>query len=171
MSRSTMYCVRQDGFVAPYLYLQNSNGTGPVVWTTLVERYGLRPLPGKWDPWETLFQVVEDGSLKLEWWEHNTLWWTYDYAMLRREDFQAMADSFRIFAERQKQDRISHGPEMAEALERMLMFEPDILAACIRVTDLSDNLWVSYNPETDERDLNYNLHTGNKHQYIEVRRP
>lgn len=175
MSHSTLLIVRQDGTVARHARYQNGHGSGPVVWTTLAEKYRslLYPndVPGEkyyrgFDEWDELFK--KSSELPLTWWEHNVLNWTNDYSIVRREDFDICIRSLREFVVDPK--RVSHLKAVADDIEKLGASAEPILGVCFQCTSISDNLWVVSLPEdAEEEERPYDINLDTEHHYVEFR--
>lgn len=168
MSYSTLYVFPEDGIAKAVARYQNSHGTGPFVWTTLCEKH-LRPDQSRYmlDAWVILWDEVKAGNVKLEWWEYNTLLWTYDNVLIKGRDLPLIAKSLRQFqAVHGDPKRVCHLEAVAAEIEKLT--DPVPLAIGMWITSLSDNPWAVY-VEAEEDYVAYNLHTGTKHELVELR--
>jgi len=177
MSSTTLYIAKEDGIVQSHQTFQNSWGAAPFIWSALVKKYSSEMYrnhpknPEFMGDWVDLWDRVKDGTLNLEWWEYNTLIWTYDYVALKREDFALMAESMQKFAAAHCQwDKISHVRGVAATLEKLSQ-QSDIILSCTHMTSTSDNLWyirLPDNAEEEERPYNFLIDT--KHEFLECRK-
>lgn len=177
MSRSELYLFRKDGEAFPQEEFRNGWGSAPRVWGALIHKHKFEMYPGKTPKElefvnaisnaEDLWTLAEKKAFTLTWWELNLLRWTYDNAVLRREDFPLMIASILEFEKAYPAgDRVNHLPRIREVLEAVAE-DPEILGTGYYHTSIVDNPWTVYNSETDES-RPYNLNTDTKHHFIEM---
>jgi hypothetical protein len=75
---------------------------------------------------------------------------TYDRYMVKAEDFQVFADSLETFAAEHNDEgkRVCHLKTMADDVRKLI--DSDAIGVCWWPMNVSDNLWSTYDYETDE---------------------
>lgn len=180
MSYSTVKVIQSNGDVVSDIDLGNSHGVGSCVWDSLLRKYrslvfpkesllnpSVRPSLFEWDD---LWKWVNDNPTKVRWWEHNTLNWTYDRALTKREDVGILAESLRRFEDALVlPDRVCHLRVIADRMDELLTDE-SIRGFGIRVTSLS-GYDLSPISVDDEYERPYNIDQDSKHWWVEIQRP
>jgi hypothetical protein len=167
MSYTTMFVVKNNGEVLPLSEFSNSWGSAAMVWTALCEKYNVRDKYGytSFDAWQDLWKLEQEKTVKLEQFERNVLFSTYDNAMVASKDFLKFADSLRKFQEvHAKPKQVCHLSAFADKIEKI---KDDYIGVCFWQTSVADNPWSEYDGKTDEF-FPYNTNTGTKHWFIEV---
>jgi hypothetical protein len=171
MSSTVVHFVQVDGQFQD-LELRNSWGLAAMVWGVLCDRYRVQA-PGPFEDWKRLWKLVADKVIILQPWEHNVLHFTYDNAVLRRQDFAQMAKDMRMFQQqRAKSEQVCHLVAVADVLEREATNEK-FEFACLWATSVTDDPWVVYIEGEDEESegeyKNYDFKVGDRHWFIEMR--
>lgn len=180
MSYTTLYAVNNRGVCHGYREYRNSWGAAAFVWNALVEKYW--PLKPGQKSWER--PVGMGGDMKPVWalakqqdlpvYERVVLITTFDNMMIRREDFNFVADCFEQFDVALNPNRKipfedTSTPQvachmMAFAFDfRKLADDKKVCAVCFQQTSVSDDMWYDYS-----RKKPYNIYSkGNdKHWFL-----
>lgn len=190
MSYTEMYVVtpESDGKFVCSAHFQNSYGSAPFVWERLLYRYRELIVPGKQfygepgceayardlllsiDCWPMVWDFEKEHGEKMQPWERNVLYSTYDGALLPREGFLVMADSLQRFYDQyyvnEVRNRVCSIDAQASVLRRV--HEEGALYAAWYQTSTSE--WfgeIRYDEETEE-EIPYNVNTRTDHWLIEV---
>lgn len=174
MSYTTLNYVDKDGDVGVYEEYKNSHGFCTFVWEVLYR--------AKIDPYVRYVPFFEDGEMKkcwdlwksdkLEEFEKIVLMATFDFVMVKKENFSAVAKSFKKFAEKYHTDkeRVCSLVDQAKDIERMIedIDCKDVVAICWQGTSVSDDMWQSYNEEDEEYEdsVPYNINKDDKHWFL-----
>jgi len=180
MSYTTIYIFGPDGTVTDTVDFQNAYGSAIAIWGAIGRKYltreqrdphGLEKAIGKHydNPMDYADQVWKLGE-RLENFERLVLDSTFDNAVVRFEDLQAVAEAFEEFA------RI-HGPwfetnkrvfsvgKQGEAL-RALLDRDDVRAVAWRQTSVSSVAWDGRWDEEADEEIPYNLDAMDTHWFI-----
>ena len=159
MSYTTMFLVTHDGELEEIAEYLNAWGSAARVWESLREQY----LPEQatflydtqriWDLWrrEDLPDHVRLVLLS-----------TFDCAVIEGERLAEMAAYLRAFVSDFPTDRVDNLPKIAGDLERLAEEKRDLLGVCFHQTSVTDDIWLSWNEEKEERETYDFLH-GERH--------
>ena len=156
MSYTEIYQVPEKGEIIEYKEFYNSSRGAMLIWRCMAERY----LPPRYDylsdsPWayytggskgyEEIWALAKDIRIPPE--HRITLISTFDYLMVKRENIQLFADSFRKFT-KDFGDKMEHSSllEQAEALEELLK-DKKTYAVCWLQTSVCSDLWQVFIPD------------------------
>lgn len=163
MSYAALILFDKDGNAAVHEEYKNSWGGSALVWASLCEEYGVTPRDGEYDPWSHLWERVKDGSTILKPFEKVVLYFTYDNALVKAENFEKLADALREFwIAHQKPTRANH----LDAWSRDLRKLPEGTQAIgLWATSVCECPWTGFDEE-EEKHTFYNLAEGEKHWFI-----
>jgi hypothetical protein len=170
MSYSQVFLENDEGEMTPDIELSNSWGTAAKIWSDLFDTY-VSDRSNQYDNWmlgtDRLWKVVDDKRLPR--FERLIMASTFDYCLIKRENFEEMAAYYRTFSEKyRKEGFVDHLPTIAERMEG-LKDEPTVAAMGFYWTSVSDCLWWVYEgcSECEEREQrNYNTNQDKKHWYL-----
>jgi hypothetical protein len=163
--------VFEDGIVSSEFEWNNGHGAAARVWDALYNKYlhdgkpyscwmNMRDFKPLWSLWKDprLSEVEQRVQLM-----------TFDYAIIRRENFRRAADDLDAFEDLHPSgSRVSHLCAWAETL-RELADDEEIEAIGFQHTSVGENLFVSWeensDPDSEEEDIciRYNINTEDKH--------
>lgn len=145
---------------------RNSHGWGPMIWTSLCERYHHNGMAWLMEPQK----LSLDALPKMTGWERTTLLTTFDLSLVRAEDVKLWAEHLLAFSAKHNNPRnVNHLPEVAECALKALEERPGIVAFCVYAS-VGDDLWRIYEPELEEnRDYDLTKDTG--HFYVDFASP
>ena len=159
MSYTEMFGFNKEGNAYDLADIRNSWRGGMAVWNYLYNKYFGENFPSftfSGNPFDNLNKVFEDMP------EHEqiVLLTTYDYALIKRENFQQVVDAFRKF------EGEASLKEQADVIEEALTDE-DCMAIGWNQTSVNSAFWTGdYDEEIDEY-TPYNINIGDKHWYLE----
>lgn len=137
-----------------------------MVWESLCDRY-LDPEEQLFvfDRWPALWKRVDEGDIILRPWEHTVLRFTFDNALVRREDFDILAAALEMFQEaHQKSGSACHLRVWAQEIRELVDGE---MAVGLHATSVNANPWYDYDEESEEY-TPYNVNTGDRHWFIDA---
>lgn len=171
MSYTETKYVTSTGDVVDGTEYRNSHGICAFVWEALLRRYRPHESNGPFGgAWGRLWKDEAAGTLSVEPFEHNVLHFTYDNALVRREDCATLVESLRKFVAAHPADgRVCHLAEVADEVERELARDAGWQALGLYGTSICEDPWSAWDPEAEES-APYNINAGTKHWFIEVRR-
>lgn len=159
MSYTEMFGFDKKGDAYNLADIKNSWRGAVAAWNYIYNKYvggdfpmfgeeGFKQFPANFDKMEEVDQIV--------------LLTTYDYALIKREDFQKVINAFRDF----KGD--TSLKEQADIIEESLEDE-DCIAIGWNQTSVNGDNWCNYGGYDNENDecIPYNINTGSKHWFLE----
>jgi hypothetical protein len=181
MSHSEMMIVQADGDMVADIELRNGHGSAPCVWDALFRKYEDLIYPdnfGFMTPrrsgisggWEALWAWAKGNHGQMRPWEWIALQWTYDNAVVKREDFAATAEALRRFADALVlPNRVCHLPAIAARLDELRRDEPGVRGVAHHHTSVSENPWITRTPVPgdDYEYAPYNIDRGIRHWFID----
>lgn len=141
----------------------NAWGGAARIWTSLYDKYLKDPLV-EWDSWlgasskgpTKLWELAENEDLEM--FERSVHASTFDYAIVRKENFARFAKDLRDFVHLYPPGKsVCHLLQWADAIE-----SSDVEAVGFHGTSVSGNLWYRWDDEKDE-EVPYDLEAGDKH--------
>jgi hypothetical protein len=168
MSYCQLKGFKEDETVALGEY-QNAHGFLAYVWTALFDKY--IPKRFEYDSWRSgegsrLCNLVEDERLTTI--EKKMLEMTFDNALVRIEQLRSVIVVFEEFFKMYPPgDYVCHVPAIVETLKELLTSPGDILAIGWYGMSVCEELWSTYDSETDE-EHSYALSIGDKHWFVNV---
>jgi hypothetical protein len=177
MSHTQLMVIDADGDVVGDQEYENGHGGPTCIWDALLRKYEplifpnhgfMNPAPsGLMGGWEALWKWASADLVRP--WEWHCLQWSYDWALVRKEDLPELAKSMRAFAEALViPTRVCHLPAIADRLDELAK-RGDIRGAGLYGFSVSENLWwFRGNPE-DELDEGrpYNIDRDDKHHFVD----
>lgn len=152
-----------DGVADVCHEFDNSWGGAAKIWGDLFEAYVEKK--GKYDNWLTasqdkrLWQVHKDPRMSQP--ERLVYAFCCDNAIVKRENFQAMAEALRDFEARYPSDgHVSHLEGWAKVFEAS-----DAEAIGLHATSVCENPWSDWDEEQDD-EIAYDLNSGQKHWFV-----
>jgi hypothetical protein len=159
MSYTEMFGFNKNGNAYDLAEIKNSWRGGMAIWNYLYDKYigGNFPMFGA-DGFKQLNAKFD----KMPECEQISLLTTYDYALVKREDFQKIIDAFRKF------EGDTSLKEQADIIEDALADE-DCVAVGWNQTSVNGDNWTNYGGYDDEKDecIPYNINTGDKHWFLD----
>ncbi|MBW1779264.1 MAG: hypothetical protein JRL30_00805 [Deltaproteobacteria bacterium] len=151
----------KDGKPDTYAEFPNSWGGAARIWTSLYDKYMKDPAK-EYDSWlmdyETKLWALAT-SEKLEPCERITMLATFDYAIIRRENFGKVAADLRGFVALNPapSGSVDHVPAWADLIEAS-----SAEAIGFHGTSVSEDLWQEWDEDADEAVV-YDLNKGDRH--------
>lgn len=151
-----------DGVAQAEYEFGNSWGGAARVWDSLFKKY--IPKKHEFDNWmqaaedKRLWSVCEDPRLSDA--ERMVYAFTMDNALVKKDDFAAMAKALREFIQQNPRDGVCHLEAFAKVFEES---EGDAMG--LHATSVCENPWISCDEEQDES-VPYNIATGEKHFFV-----
>jgi len=170
MSYTTLCVIDKNGDVISGAEFHNSWGGAAFIWDALCKRYDVKDKHGYQhsEAWKILWDLVRDGEIELEPWEHNALFFTYDDAMIKEEDLQILAHSLEMFhTEHNIKNHVDHTSVIAHKISEYIS-DDNVCGVCLWATSVCENPWLEWN-EKNEEYVPYNINTGNKHWFVEIK--
>lgn len=168
MSWMELKVINKDGDVLTAEEYKNAWGGAAFIWDALCKRYDVKDKYGyhSFDAWNILWNKVRDKEINLRPFEHNVLYFTYDNALVRKEDMELLAKSLRLFDEEHKyQFRVNHCLAIADTIDKYTN-DNDVCGLGLYATSVGDDPWTEFN-EKDKYNY-YNINKGDKHWFIEM---
>lgn len=160
MSYSETKVVRKNNEVQSLTEYKNAWGGAAFIWTQLSGKYmddeasWITHSQGLWD-------LVQDR--RLQDFERITLISTFDYVMIKRENFRLLASAYREFIEHYgTRDRVCHLLEIAKELEG-LADDKSVQALCFWWNSVGDDLWEIWDDDDYET---YDISKGDDHWWL-----
>lgn len=157
MSYTEMFGFDKNGNAYDLAEIENSWRGGVAVWDYLYQKY----VGGKFSMFDASgFKDLNSVFEKMQEHEQIVLLTTYDYALIRRENFQQVMDAFYRFG------GVTSLYEQAEVIEEALNDE-NCIAIGWNQTSVNGDNWANFGgyDENDEA-IPYNLNTGDRHWYL-----
>lgn len=153
----------KDNVASESYEFRNSWGGAARIWHSLFESYIEKK--HEYDNWMT---AAKDGRLWKVWRddrvsdaERVVYWMCCDNALVKRENFAAMASALREFATKHPVDgNVCHLEAWAKVFD-----ESDAEAIGLYATSVGDNPWHGWNEETYENEP-YDIGKGDKHWFV-----
>lgn len=184
MSHSSLYLVDEKGDVHHEKDYANGHGYAIPCWNYLAEKYLRKPGEDDnnfWIRWwlnekcQGIWDLKKDA--RLERWEWICLLASFDYAMVKQENFEETAEAFtRMDLEHGKchPTHVCHYLIMAFDLRRLAK-SPAVKGACWIATSVGENLWEIYDECTcpscgtvhqPDEGRPYNVNKDTRHFYV-----
>ncbi len=150
----------------PYVEEEFSNAWGGAarIWTSLYDKYLKDPLI-EWDSWmsgsmhgkiDKLWELPKNEEFEV--FERSILVSTFDYAIIRKENFVRFAKDLRDFVHLYPPgESVCHLLSWADVIE-----SSDAEAVGFHGTSVSENLWYKWDSEAEE-EIPYELQDGDEH--------
>ncbi len=142
MSYCQIITINKDHEFGVFETFRNAYGGAAFIWNVLCDEF----LPGH--IWimgnnDKLWNLCED--LRLDAFEREVLLSTFDYAIIKRENFTKMAESFERFILKypSKSNIICHLDKWGDAFQ-WLSAKNDLIGACFYHMSVSENVWAEY---------------------------
>ena len=160
--------VTLEGDVVDGTTYKNAHGFFAFVWEAINERYQL----GITGAWERLWKEEAAGSFTLEGFERDVLYFTYDDALIHREDCKVLVQSLRKFVAVHSIIRdwhVCHLAAVADEIECRLK-DPSWQALGFYGMSVSEDPWLVYENKDDVSGevSPYNIFTGTKHWFVQI---
>jgi hypothetical protein len=178
MSYSALIAFGEDGLARVDSEYGNGWGSAPVVWNAIERKYHRLfwpddsilnpPLRGMREELEGLCTWASDHHDKMRWWEWVALQWTYDNALTAGCNLLSVAEALDRFEDAHHAgEGVCHLGKMAARMRAL--HAANARAVGLWSTSVSNDPWTE-REEEDESPVPYNLLTGTRHWFIEVRR-
>jgi len=160
MSYTEMFGFDKNGDAYWLADIKNAWRGGVAVWNYLYEKYcgGKFPMFG-----ENGFKELNDALWSRPAPEHERIAYltTCDYALVKRENFQQVANAFRQF------EAETSLKEQADVIKEALTDE-NCIAIGWNQTSVNRDNWTNYGGYDEDKDecIPYNINTGNKHWFL-----
>lgn len=149
-----------DGKPQTPVQYKNSWGGAAHIWTALYDKYISNRQPGGWLCGDTdaLWELANRQDLPVV--ERAVHAATFDYAIIKKENYKRFAEDLRTFIAKypvSREDQICHLPAWADFIESC-----EAEAIGFHGTSVSNNLWECFDSEKDEY-VSYDLNKETKH--------
>lgn len=164
MSYTNLYTTNEDGNFGVAAEFRNSWGSAAFIWSALARTYGVSHV-NPFKAWERVW--TPDFEARIEPFERLVLHSTYDRAVLRKEDFERMAEAMETFAEKHDTgETVCSLRKQAEALRTAK--EGGAEYAAWNQTSVSESLWWLPAQCEHEEERPYNIHCDSGHRFIDT---
>lgn len=158
MSYTEMFGFDKNGDAYYLEDIENAWRGGMAIWNILYEKYFGEKFPmfgsGGFENLNKKFDIMPEH-------EQIALQTTYDFALVKRENFSQVVDAFRKF------EGETSLKEQADVIEEALNNE-NCIAIGWNQTSVNDDNWVCYDYDEDkDESIPYNINKGNKHWFLE----
>jgi hypothetical protein len=176
VSYSELMVIQANGDVVGDIECRNGHGGPPCVWDALLRKYEpvIYPNRGYLDPpplglmggWEALWKWAKADTVRP--WEWHCLQWTYDNALIQKENLRELAESMRRFTDALViPGRVCHLPAFAKRLDELAAAEARGVG--LYGFSVSENPWWIRGNSEDELDEGrpYNIDRDSKHWFVD----
>lgn len=152
-----------DGYGVEELeYFQNAHGFSSIVFSFLTEKYlgesGLKAWPKLWET---------DLPKRFEPYERDVLQGAYDFALIRREDFNRFADRLEQFSRYVDPKVVNHLPVIAKTMREALDLRTPIIAIGFSPISVVPDHWIIRDPDYVDGRF-YDLKRDKGHFFVEL---
>jgi hypothetical protein len=168
MSRTKLYGFR-EGRPDIKVEFGNSWGFCPMIWDSLVKKYGIferelaRYDKTMFDAWTELWRVVKEETVRPRPWELLVLRSTYDQALVKADRFEEYAKALEMFHEAHAlPERVCHLASMSHHIKQM---GPDVECVGFYGTSVNEDPWWVQGADDDEG-RPYDLRVDTNHWFI-----
>ncbi len=159
MSYTEMFGFDKKGDAYFLAEIKNSWRGGIAIWNFLYDKYygGTFPMFSG----QAGFDQLNDAFERMPEYEQIALQTTYDYALIKRENFQQVIDAFRAF------EGETSLKEQANVIESALADE-DCIAIGWNQTSVNGDNWTNYGGYDEKNDeaIPYNINKDDKHWFL-----